>query len=104
MILKFKFKPDYWERAAMKGPNLFIKSLPPKEGYQNFGIGELSNYKIDLSSIITDKALQTLLARKQIIVLEEFVKEEENNELNDTDNQQEGLPNTRDSEVSSTVD
>ena len=103
MILKFKFKPDYWDRAAMKGPNLFIKSLPPKEGYQNFGIGELSDYKIDLSSVVTLKAVETLLARKQIVVLEEYKKEEENNEINDTDTKQEGLHTTGDSELSSPI-
>ena len=87
MILEFKFKPDYWDRSGFKGPNYFIKSLPPKEGYQNFGIGKLPKVVAgQTGTVITNKALSEMLRRKQVIILEEY-----NEQLDDTDNKQEGF-------------
>jgi hypothetical protein len=91
MILKFKFKPEYWERAGYGGANLFIKSLPPKVGYQNYGIGELPPATPGSNNvIITNKLLTYLISRKQVIILEEYIED-------DTDTQQEGLFNSGDS-------
>lgn len=85
MILKFKFREDYWERSAFQGPNLFIKSLPPKLGYQNYGIGPLPGImRGETGTVITDKMLSELIRRKQVIIIEEYTD-------NDKNTEQEGL-------------
>jgi ribosomal protein L15 len=95
MILKFKFKDAYWERAGFQGPNMFIKALPPKVGYQNFGIGKLPEPKPGQTfTVITDKMLSEMVRRKQVIILEEYVEDEY-----DTDQQSEGLSTEGDSTV-----
>jgi hypothetical protein len=98
MILKFKFKPEYWDRAAMKGPNLFIKSMKFKDTYQNFGIGELKDYSSEQASTVTEEALKGFMKRKAVVILEEF---NENLEDNDKDRGQEELPFTGDSKLPS---
>ena len=100
MILKFRLKPEYWERAGLGGPNLFIKAISPKTGYQNFGIGELAKFKSAESSILSDAAVDTLYRRKQILILEEYTKETEED---DTNNEQTGLLDSGDSSVSSPI-
>jgi hypothetical protein len=90
MILKFKFKPDYWERSAFNGGNLFIKSF--NEGYQNYGIGELPKLRAGMTgTIITEKALSEMIKRKQVIILDEYIED------NDTNTKQEGLSDSGDS-------
>jgi hypothetical protein len=100
MILKFKFKDDYWERAAYSGPNHFVKSLPPNKGYQNHGLGGLPKAKPGGKyTTLTDDFLNEMLRRKQVIILEEYIKDE-----HDTDQQQEGLSDSGSPEVSPTIE
>lgn len=71
MILKFKFKDDYWDRNAFAGANYFIKD-PTSGEYVNFGIGELRKFKSEGGSRFSEKVIGELLRRRNIEVLEEY--------------------------------
>jgi hypothetical protein len=101
MILKFKLKGDYADRVGLQGPNMFIKAIPPKTGYQNFDIGDLPKSAPGKTfTVYSDKFVDQLIRRKQIIVLEEYTEELED----DKNTEQEGLFDSGDSEISSTVE